>query len=272
MKKKSAIFTIVRDEPIFLPIWLYYYGKFFSSEDIYIIHHLTDNPENSFDQIWNATGPGSPRDCGYNVSHIIYEDTFDHEWLRNTVKRVQKGLLENYEVVVFAEVDEIIHYHYGLDKLINNLKDNVVTCRGFEVVHYFAQEPEIDLGKPLLQQRNYGYYAKLYNKTLISKIPLDWIWGFHNCPQEQTPNMDLHLIHLHKLDFNIAWNRNLSHKHTLLEKEKPITDETPGHQNLRQQQDWLKAWWMVSVDDCKPKFTPSPIKHIEIPKSIKNAI
>jgi hypothetical protein len=266
MKKKSAIFTIVRDEPIFLPIWREYYRQFFLSEDIHILHHLTEDDNNQFDKyVWNLS-QHSP------VEQISYNETFDHPWLLKTVQEKQKRLLEYYEVVVFAEVDEILHYHYGLDKLINNLKDNVVTCRGFEVVHHFNEEPEIDLSKPLLHQRNYGYYAKLYNKTLISKIPLDWIWGFHNCPQEQTPNMDLHLIHLHKMDFNIAWNRNLSHKHTLLEKEKPITDETPGHQNLRQQQDWLRAWWFFSVDDCKPKFTPSPIKHIEIPKSIKNAI
>jgi hypothetical protein len=266
MKKKSAIFTIVRDEPVFLPIWHAYYKQFFNLDDIYILHHETDDPNNTFDRDISKLARYSW------IEPVLYKDTFDHEWLRNTVKKKQAELLQDYEVVVFAEVDEILHYHYGLDKLINNIKDNVVTCRGFEVVHHFNEEPEIDLSKPLLQQRNYGYYAKLYNKTLISKIPLDWIWGFHNCPQEQTPNMDLHLIHLHKLDFNTAWKRNLSHKHTLLEKEKPITDETPGHQNLRQQQDWLRNWWMVSVDDCKPKFTPSPIKHIEIPKSIKNAI
>lgn len=266
MKKKSAIFTIVRDEPVFLPIWLEYYLQYFYEEDIHIIHHKTDDKDNKFDLgMFLMTCP-SP------VDQISYEETFDHEWLKNTVKQKQIDLLQDYEVVVFAEVDEILHYHYGLDKLINNLQDNVATCRGFEVVHHFNEEPKIDLSKPLLQQRNHGYYAKLYNKTLISKIPLDWIWGFHNCPQEQTPNMDLHLIHLHKLDFNIAWNRNLSHKHTLIEKDKPITDETPGHQNLRQQRDWLANWWYLSVDDCKPGYEPPPIKHIEIPKSIKNTI
>jgi hypothetical protein len=262
---KSALFTILRDEPIFLEIFLDYYSKYFDSNDIYILHHESGNDFDSW--IYKKYENES------NIETISYEETFDHEWLRSKVKDKQKELLKNYDIVVFAEIDEIIWHPLGLDRFIKNLKGDVATCRGLEIVHHFNREPALDLSsRPLLQQRNWCYYAQLYNKTLISKIPLDWIWGFHTCPQQVTPNIDLHLIHLHKLDFDICWRRNLSHRHTLLEG-KEITDDTPGVQNLRQKREWLENWFMLSVDECIPgEPAPQPTKHIEIPKYIKNAI
>lgn len=262
MKKQKCIFTIIRDEPVFIEIWLSYYLQFFDPDDIYILHHESDN---EFDK-WIY----KKHEENANIETISYKETFDHPWLLSTVQAKQKQLLEDYEVVLFAEVDEIIWHPYGLDTFINCLDCNVATCRGLEIVHHFNDEPAIDLSKPLLAQRSYCYYAKLYDKTLISKIPLTWIWGFHTCGEQVKPNIDLHLIHLHKLDFGIAWQRNLSHKHTLLEKD--LTDDTPGIQNLRQKEDWLRNWWMMSVDDCKPDFVPQPTTHIKIPKYIKSAI
>jgi hypothetical protein len=38
-KKKCAVFTIVQNENIFLPIWLKYYSKYFDPKDIYILNH-----------------------------------------------------------------------------------------------------------------------------------------------------------------------------------------------------------------------------------------
>lgn len=253
---KSSIFTILRDEPIFLEIWLEYYSDFFYTNDIYVIHHKSNNKFD--DWIYNQFG-----DCA-NIETISYDETFDHEWLRSKVQNKQRELLKSYDVVTFAEIDEIIWHPSGLDNYISNLKGDVATCRGFEVVHFFKDEPPIDLDKPLLQQRKYGYYAKLYDKTLISKVPLEWCWGFHHADKEIKPSMDLHLIHLHKMDFGVAWERNLSHKHTLLEKD--LTDDTPGIQNLRQKREWLENWWMLSVDGYVK------VNHINIPSYIKEAI
>ncbi|MGH3827327.1 MAG: RICIN domain-containing protein, partial [Pseudonocardiaceae bacterium] len=34
-----AVLTIVRNENVFLPIWLHYYGQFFPAQDMYVIDH-----------------------------------------------------------------------------------------------------------------------------------------------------------------------------------------------------------------------------------------
>jgi hypothetical protein len=261
--KDKCIFTILRDEPVFLSIWMNYYGKIFDIEDIYILHHESNNEFD--DYIYRKYADDAI------IESISYNETFDHEWLRSTVQNKQRELLKEYKTVVFAEIDEILWHPLSLDKFIDSLSSDVATCRGFEIVHHFGNEPDLDLSrKPLLQQRKWGYYAKLYNKTLISRIPLDWCHGFHNCPQQVKPSIDLHLIHLHKLDFKIAWDRNLSHKHTLLEKEVDIS--TMGVQNLRQKEEWLKYWWMLSVDDCLPDAKPDPVNHIPIPRYMKDAV
>ena len=36
-RRRAAVFTIVRDEPVFLPIWLRYYGATFAPEDTFVL-------------------------------------------------------------------------------------------------------------------------------------------------------------------------------------------------------------------------------------------
>jgi hypothetical protein len=49
-RRAAAVFTIVREEAVFLPIWLRYYAAHFPPEDIYVLHHVV---------------PGGPEDrCG----------------------------------------------------------------------------------------------------------------------------------------------------------------------------------------------------------------
>ena len=39
-RRAAAVFTIVREEAVFLPIWLRYYAAHFAPEDIYVLHHV----------------------------------------------------------------------------------------------------------------------------------------------------------------------------------------------------------------------------------------
>ena len=36
-RKRRAVVTIVHNEPVFLPLWLRYYSRFFAAEDIYVL-------------------------------------------------------------------------------------------------------------------------------------------------------------------------------------------------------------------------------------------
>ena len=40
VRRAAAVFTIVREEAVFLPIWLRYYAAHFAPKDIYVLHHV----------------------------------------------------------------------------------------------------------------------------------------------------------------------------------------------------------------------------------------
>jgi hypothetical protein len=199
MKKKCAIFTIVKNENYFLPIWLKYYKTFFDNEDIFILDHESND--------------GSTENLDVNVLKIYNDLAFDHQWLVDTVQNFQKELLEKYECVIFAESDELI---YSLKMDLGELIDtfvvdkniNYVSLIGFEVIQDLENELPLKPNDLIFENRNLFFKYPIYDKTLISKIPLKWEWGFHRCNHPQNYIYDTHLMHLHRVDFDLMLKRH----------------------------------------------------------------
>ena len=167
MKKKAAVFTIVKDEARRLPIFLRYYSKYFAPEDIYVLDH------NSVD--------GCCEGIDARVVPVDHEYSFNHEWLRTTVQGMQRELLDDYECVLFAEVDETVYSLEGLNVTIEKFlmsSDQHMTCLGNELVQH-SQEQEYDDRSPIMMQRSHWLFNSAYSKTLLSKVPLWWCLGFH---------------------------------------------------------------------------------------------
>ena len=115
IKKKCAVFTTVKNESIFLPIWLRHYQQYFDNQDIYVLdHHSTD---------------GSTLNLPVNVKTVANDYVNDHEWLVKIAQDFQKELLKEYECVVFAESDEIL---YSLEKPFNQTIDEFIGVNGQE--------------------------------------------------------------------------------------------------------------------------------------------
>jgi len=196
--KKSAIFTIVKDEKYFLDKWIKYYSQFFDPDDIYVLDHQSKD--------------GSTNGIGVNVIEIQNEMAFDHLWLVDQVEKMQKDLLKRYEVVIFTEVDEILYSSRGnLGFLIEDIRKNsnfqYMTSLGYEI----KQNPEkgekrLEFGDPIMENRNYWFRYPSYDKTLITKIPLKYNPGFHSCNYRPLYG-DLFLLHLHRVDFNLLVER-----------------------------------------------------------------
>jgi hypothetical protein len=105
-------------------------------------------------------------------------------------------------------------YEAGWGLSIDNWAANrlVEVCKGLEIVHHFDgpdAEPAVDLSQPILAQRRWWRSCHLYDKPLLSRIPLDWAYGFHWCDQvpRQTTDPNLLLLHLHKMDYDVCLNR-----------------------------------------------------------------
>jgi hypothetical protein len=190
-----AVFTIVHDEELMLPVWLRYYRRYFEPEDVYVLDH--------------ASSDGSTTDLhdSCRVLAVQRDAAFDHHWLRSTVESFQQFLLQSYDTVLFAEVDELVvadpRKYAGLDAYIDQLAPRpAARCVGFNVVQQ-PNEPALRFDAPVLEQRRCWRASLPYSKRLLSRIPLHWSDGFHRESQapDDPPDPDLLLVHLHRADY-----------------------------------------------------------------------
>ncbi len=192
-----AIITMVHNEPVFLPIWLEYYSRFFATNDIYVLdNESTDG---------STLGPGFIR---IPVQH----GSVDHPWMVRTAQALQRQLLDRYGIVVVTDVDEIIAPipgHGSLGDYLDGFAEEWVNCLGYELLHLPDREPALDLGRPVLQQRRCWFHNGAYDKAAIATVPMRWRPGFHGREDFQCRfDPDLRLIHLHRMDYRICLERH----------------------------------------------------------------
>jgi reversibly glycosylated polypeptide / UDP-arabinopyranose mutase len=199
-QRSAAVFTIVRNEPVNLPIWLRYYTRHFDANDIYII----DNGANDdVATTWTV-----------NVVKKPTHHYFDHAALVTIVQDFQKSLLEKYEYVLFAEADEIVvpvasKYSGGIREYIDRMNVDTVLVTAYDIVHQPNVEDGIDTTHEVLYQRQAFYRHPLYDKPLLTKSPVLYGAGFHrciNCSAQIDP--DLLMIHLHRMDMDICVSKH----------------------------------------------------------------
>lgn len=198
MKNKCAVFTIVKNENYNIFKWINHYKKYFDVKDIFILNHQTDD--------------GSTDNLSVNVIEVVNELAFDHQWLVDTVQSFQQKLLNDYECVIFAEADELL---YSPDKPLNETindflasDDKYITCKGYDIIQSLIEEKALTLDDDIFQFRSFWYPNSMYDKTLISKIPLNWAWGFHTISLPTSYKYNIHMAHLHRVDLELMFKRH----------------------------------------------------------------
>lgn len=210
MKRRIAVFTIVQNEPVFLPVWSRYYRQHVPPGDLFVLDH------DSTDAVTVETA----RRC--NRVPVHRSESFNHGWLRDVVVSFQAFLLQSYELVLFCEVDEIVapdprRWPKGLAEFLEHRgvpEVGFVRCLGYEIVHQPREgEPQLDWQQPVLRQRGYRRRSDRYSKPLLAGRRLEWDIGFHQfcSPQPPLPSPDpeLLLLHLHRVDFETCRAKTL---------------------------------------------------------------
>jgi Glycosyl transferase family 2 len=196
-RRSRAVITMVHNEPVFLPIWLRYYSRFFGPDDIYV-----------FD---NETTDGSTDRDGF-VRIPVEHHKVDHEWMMRTIQELQHELIKRYDVVVVTDVDEIVSPVPEVGTLgdyLDYFDDEYVNCLGYEVLHMRDREPALDLERPILGQRRFWFSDMTYSKPAVAAVPMDWRVGFHVRADHHTLiDPDLRLIHLHRMDYELCLERH----------------------------------------------------------------
>ena len=251
--RRRAAFTIVQNEPVFLPFWLDYYGRYFDAADLYVLDH--DSTDGSTDGLGTR--------C--NVVRVHRDLSFDHAWLNGTVTAFHAFLLHSYEHVLFAEADEFVvadpALFRGLDDYIDRSLDRVVRCTGYEVVHYPDEEPALHFDQPVLAQRRYWHPSRLYCKSLLTAVPVSWSVGFHESHDfpNLRPDPNLFLIHLHRVDYAMCAAR---HRQTAARNWNPSdVREGRGLQNrLVEEDDAFKTWFFQGADNGARECIPEHLR------------
>ena len=212
-RRTRALITMVHNEPVFLPLWLAYYGRWFAPEDIYVLD--------------NETTDGSTDRDGF-VRIPVEHDTVDHEWMVRRIEELQHELIERYDVVLVTDVDEIITPvpEWGdLGGYLDVFSEPWVNCLGYELIHLRDREAPLDLERPILDQRRFWFINGAYDKAAIASEPMSWRTGFHGRTDfHYKLDPDLRLIHLHRMDFDLC----LARHRTRVRKAWAAQDDAKG--------------------------------------------
>jgi glycosyl transferase family 2 len=192
-----AVLTMVYNEPVFLPIWLRYYSRFFAPEDIYVLDHRSND--------------GSTDGGGF-VRIPLEHETNDDRYRVRMCEAQQRELLERYDVVLTTDVDEIVAPDPRCGTLadyIEGFSEEFVNCTGYELLHLKDAEPPLAVDRPIFEQRRHWYRNPGYDKPLLATVPLSWVPGFHTViGNRRNPDPGLRLIHLHRMDYGICLARH----------------------------------------------------------------
>lgn len=193
---RVAAVTMVYNEPEYLPIWCRYYGHQLGPQNCYIIDHGSDD--------------GSTRDLmGFNVLRIPRSPK-DNAKRTRFVSRLCSNLLEWYDWVLHSDVDEIVladmRKYSGLREYLRGCPHEVVNAIGADVVHDVVNEDEMDLDRPVLEQRRWMRFSSSMCKPVAAKRPLEWSPGFHSADGPVSFDA-LYLLHLRYFDLKLGLRR-----------------------------------------------------------------
>lgn len=186
---------MAKNENVFLPIWLRHYSQFFSSADIFVLDHESDD--------------GSIEECrarfDFNCLRVEHPYFCDFVWYTNVIAGTFTKLLEVYENVLFSEPDEIIWHPQGLDRYIQSFSRDAICATGYEIHHKPREEAAIDPNQPILGQRRWWNHNPRFSKPLLGKIPILWNSpGFHTADNCSENDPELLLLHLHRMDYDLC--------------------------------------------------------------------
>jgi len=170
----AVTFTI--ENSTYTDLWKKYYGKFFDKLE------LVDTGE-----------------------------LLKHDWGATTklLNDMQEELLRDYDLILFADVDEIIvpdpDVYKDLGEYLDRMSQPSARCTGYNVVEMDG-DADLDLSKPILSQRSMWSRDEMYDKTIAITKPTVYL-NNHHTAGEVAPDPNLVMLHLRDADIKRAKER-----------------------------------------------------------------
>ena len=193
---KLAAVTMVYNEPDYIDIWCRHYARQVGADNCYVIDHGSDDG--------TTDGLGE-----VNVTRLA-RSPFDDTARAELVSDFCRDLLKTYDVVVHADVDELLvadpRYHRHLTDCARAMRGPVTNAVGFELSQMPDSESAIDLAAPISLQRGWCWFQAAMCKPAMIREPVRWSPGFH-CAETPLAFEHLYLFHLHYFDIERGLRR-----------------------------------------------------------------
>ncbi|WP_203073548.1 glycosyltransferase 61 family protein [Falsiroseomonas ponticola] len=214
---RIAAFTMVFNEPLFLRLWAAHYGRELGAGNLFCLDH--------------GSTDGSVAGVVANTIRLPRGE-FAEVPRANCVSHYQAALLSYYDAVIFSDADEFLvadpARYAGLADFIARSPHATVRGIGCDVVQVAPQEAPLDPTRPILAQRGFARFSPRYCKPLISRVPVTWRPGFHNCAQPAPVDPDLYLFHLKFADAAL-FQAAQAKRRAVVWSEEAIASHHGGH-------------------------------------------
>lgn len=257
-----AVFTIVRNEPFFLPIWCDYYARNFGEESLFILDNSTSD---------SSVFDAQKRWPGITVGQVPSEEAMMYGWTTEIAKKFQRICLKRYRVVIFADADEYLIPSSKFSSLRDYCErflaspQAYVRAQGWAPIHQIHSEPLLSGGGQLLANRNSMWRTTKYDKTLVSKTPLNWAKGIHTIYGDDGVKLrndpvdpDLALVHTRDVDLSIFHRRCVDR--SKMPSKRGLNFGSTDLETVRAYFETLVPWWQTfELSDPEYQGTAQPV-------------
>lgn len=255
-KKQIIIFTLIYDPNQMFQLWLNWYLKFFSSDEILVLN-LSNQPLNFPCQVKNFT-----QEELQNFQARRKEGSYNQ-----LVNETKGALLQDYQYVIYTDYDELLFYPGGLRTILEK-NPKYLNPRGYEIIQNRETEESLDFSKSIFHQRRFWVRNPYFDKPLVTSIDFRWSNGYHsayipvktksgrtdNCILKPKYLPDFCLLHLHRIDYD--FNLRLNQRNLDVQRVVPSGADC----NLLVGQDF-ENWWK-----------PMEVKVVPIPDIVSQAL
>ena len=232
-KQSTCAFTIVRNEPVFLPLWISHHIKTF--DRLYVLFH--QSASNLEKEICEKN----------NVESLIIHNSSSYcwAWITETANEFSRFLLKSFNVVAYSDVDELI---IDTNNILHSQLPGITRCQGYAIHQIMNEEAPLVTNLSISAQRNHYTDHSGNSKPIIRTDPTpDWDMGFHylrNHPYIPI-NPLIFLIHLHFIDYDIMLKRHQLRGQFNNISEFEASTNSGGHNFLHKAEDirnFLTFW------------------------------
>jgi hypothetical protein len=204
MAQKIAALTHVREDAIFLKIWLKHYSHMIGAENVFV---MLDGDDWTCEVEPNgATFVTVPRNRTGEINK-------DDRQIDIAEARLLDKLFTDYDYVINTDADELLFLDplfdgNLLDAASKSLEHGTFYVSGFDIVHNRETENVLDPDKPILDQRSHALITPGYMKPLIFSRRTGKNQGGHmvaGVPPHASE--DVYVAHLALCDYDIFCKR-----------------------------------------------------------------